>query len=351
MKLNIDLLRELCSTPAASGAEERVRSLVLEKTDGFYDKSFTDSLGNLVLIRNSRKTNTSKEPKKLLILCHMDEIGFMVSYIDKNGFIYVQPIGGFDPRTLFARRVLVCTDNGDFKGVMNPVGKPLHISSPKEREKVPEISDFFIDIGLGADTASKISIGDFVVMDEPFLELDKKCVSKALDNRVACWLAIELLRNLNDEDIQHECELFIAFTSQEEVGVRGAKTVSFAIQPDLAIGVDTTLACDLPSVNEKDHVTVQGNGFGLHLKDRSMISDRSFTKRIEQIAIQKNIPFQRTMLPAGGQDGSAAQQSAKGAVTASIVVGTRYIHTVTEMIDKDDLSAARKILIEIVKEN
>lgn len=347
MKTEIDLLRNLCMTPGVPGSEERVRSLIEDRADGLFDAKKIDALGSLILTRKSRKK--SKDTKRLLVLCHMDEIGFLVSHIDKDGFIFVQPVGGFDPRTLFSRRVLVCTDNGDYKGVMNPSGKPLHISSPKEREKVPEISDFFVDIGLGAEANDKISVGDFVVMDEPFLELGTKCVSKALDNRVACWLGIELLRALSDEDVQQSCELHIAFTSQEEVGVRGAKPASFSVQPDFAIGVDTTLSCDLPGVSEKDRITTQGKGFGLHLKDRSMIADRSFVRKIKNLASDHGIPFQKTMLPAGGQDGSAAQQTGVGARTASIVVGTRYIHTVTEMIDKEDLFAARRILVEIVK--
>lgn len=350
MKLNIDLLQELCSIPAVPGAEGRIRALLSEKASGLYDDKSVDAMGNLVLIRKS-KTNKQNQAKRLLVLCHMDEIGFLVSHVSKDGFVFVQPVGGFDPRNLFSRRVLVCTDNGDFKGVMNPAGKPLHISSPKDREKVPEISDFFIDLGLGESAPEKISVGDFVVMDEPFLDLGEKCVSKALDNRVACWLGLELLSALKSEDIQHDCELYVAFTSQEEVGVRGAKPVSYVVQADLAIGVDTTLSCDLPGVTEKDHITRQGEGFGLHLKDRSMIADRAFVKEIEGIAQKNDIPYQKTMLPAGGQDGSAAQQSGSGARTASIVVGTRYIHTVTEMIDKADLAAARQILIEIARAN
>ena len=350
MKLNIDLLAELCATPAVPGAETRIRDLILDRAKGLHDELIEDAMGNVILRRKPTKKG-KENPRKLLVLCHMDEIGFLVSHVDKKGFVFVQPIGGFDPRTLFSRRVLVCTDDGDYKGVMNPSGKPLHISSPRDREKVPQISEFFIDLGMGEEAADKISVGDFVVMDEPFLELGDKCVSKALDNRVACWLGLELLSALAKDDVEHECDLYVAFTSQEEVGLRGAKTASFIVEPDFALGVDTTLACDLPGVGEKDHITTHGKGFGLHLKDRSMISDRAMVKQVEEIAKKAKIPYQRTMLPAGGQDGAAAQQTGRGARTVSIVVGTRYIHTVTEMIDKADLDAARRILIEFGKAN
>ena len=123
-----------------------------------------------------------------MLLCHMDEIGFLVSHITDKGFIYLQPVGGFDPRNLFSRRVLVCTETGDYKGVMNPGGRPVHIASPEDRKKIPEVSEFFVDLGMGAATKDVVQIGDFVVMDEPFLEMGDKFVSKALDNRIACWL-------------------------------------------------------------------------------------------------------------------------------------------------------------------
>lgn len=348
MDLDIDLLAELCETPGVPGAEHRIREKILATAEGLYDERIDDPMGNMILRRKSRSTSDTP-PEKLLILCHMDEIGFMVSHVDKKGFVYVQPMGGFDARNLFSRRVLVCTEDGDYKGVMNPSGKPVHIASPEDRKKIPEVTEFFIDTGLGEAAADKISLGDFVVMDEPFLDLGTKCVSKALDNRVACWLGLELLRKVSAGDIAHDCDLYVAFTSQEEVGLRGARTATFIVQPDLAIGVDTTLACDLPGVGEKDHITTQGAGFGLHLKDRSMISHRGMIKEVEAIAREAGIPFQRTMLPAGGQDGAAAQQTAGGARTVSIVVGTRYIHTVTEMIDKTDLAAARDLLVAFVK--
>jgi endoglucanase len=273
----------------------------------------------------------------------MDEIGFLVSHISKDGYLYLQPVGGFDPRTLFSRRVRVCTDDGDFHGVMNPGGKPIHISSPEDRKKIPPVGEFFVDLGMGAKSHDHIKVGDFVVMEEPFLEMGDKFVSKALDNRVACWLGIEAIRALADEG--RGAEIHVVFTTQEEVGLRGARTAAFAVRPDIGIGIDTTLACDTPGIPEKDATTVQGKGFGLHVRDSSFIADRDLVKEIEGIAIASDIPYQRTMLAAGGQDGAAAQQAAAGARAVGIVVGTRYIHTVTEMVEKTDLAAAKDILV------
>ena len=342
--MNLDLLKTLCETPGVPGNEERVRDLIKGEIDGLFDAVETDPMGSLLCRRDS----TAKDPTKVMLLCHMDEIGFLVSYIDEKGFLYLQPVGGFDPRNLFSRRVLVCTDTGDLKGVMNPGGKPLHISSPEDRKKIPEIGEFCVDLGMGKTAHDVVKIGDMVVMDEPFIEIGDKVVSKALDNRIACWLGIEAIRRLGNKG--RGVEIHVVFTTQEEVGLRGARTSAHRIQPDIGIGIDTTLACDTPGVPEKDATTIQGKGFGLHVRDSSFIADKVLVKEIEQIAIAKNIPYQRTMLAAGGQDGAAAQQAAAGARAVGIVVGTRYIHTVTEMIHKSDLEAALDIIVAYLEQ-
>ena len=337
--MNTDLLRDLCETPGVPGHEERVRDLIMKQIDGLFDEVTVDPMGSLLCRRDA---DTPDAPK-IMLLCHMDEIGFLVSHISDKGFVYLQPVGGFDPRNLFSRRVLVCTDDGDFKGVMNPGGKPVHIASPEDRKKVPELGEFFVDLGMGAATKDVVKVGDYVVMDEPFLEMGDKFVSKALDNRIACWLGIEVMKALGDKG--RGAELHVVFTCQEEVGLRGARTSSFKVQPDIGIGIDTTLACDTPGIPEQFATTTQGNGFGLHVRDSSFIADKALVREIEGIAIKNDIPYQRTMLAAGGQDGAAAQQAAAGARAVGIVVGTRYIHTVTEMIHKTDLQAAKDILV------
>lgn len=342
--MNTDLLRRLCETPGVPGHEHRVRDLITAEIKGLFDEVTTDPMGSMLCRRDAKQ----KDAPRIMLLCHMDEIGFLVSHITKEGFIYVQPVGGFDPRNLFSRRVLVCTDHGDFKGVMNPGGKPVHISSPEDRKKVPEVSEFFVDLGMGEKTHNVVQVGDFVVMDEPFLEMGDKFVSKALDNRIACWLGIEAIRKLGKKG--RGAEIHVAFTCQEEVGLRGARTAAYAIKPDIGLGIDVTLACDTPGVPEKDKTTEQGKGFGLHVRDSSFIADKALVAEIEALAKKKKIPFQRTMLAAGGQDGAAAQQAAAGARAVGIVVGTRYIHTVTEMVEKADLQAALDILVAYLSE-
>ncbi len=339
--MNIDLLKRLCETPGVPGHEDRVRDLITSEINGLFDEVTVDPMGSLLCRRDSRGGDATK----VMLLCHMDEIGFLVSHISEKGFVYVQPVGGFDVRNLFSRRVLCVTENGDLKGVMNPGGRPVHIAKPEDRKKIPELSEFFVDFGLGEATKDHIKVGDQIVMDEPLIEMGEKIVSKALDNRVACWLGIEAVRGVVESEAAHAAEIHVAFTVQEEVGLRGARTAAFAVRPEIGLGIDTTLSCDTPGVPEPEQTTQQGKGFGLHLRDSSFISDKALAAEFAALAEEKSIPYQRTMLAAGGQDGAAAQQAASGARAVGIVVGTRYIHTVTEMIDRHDLQAARDILV------
>jgi endoglucanase len=354
---NIDLLKRLCETPGVPGREERVRALIEKEVKGLFDSVVTDPMGSLICRRAPRPGKKSKpkgkskasdngRPTRVMLLSHMDEIGFYVTHIDnKNGWLWMNPAGGFDARTLFARRVLVCTEDGDLRGVMNPGGRPLHISLPKDREKIPEIKEFYVDIGLPvADVKKKVKVGDYVVPDEPLVEVGNKVVSKAMDNRVACWLGIESVRQLDKNGTGHNCEIVVAFTTQEEVGLRGAKTAAYSVLPDIGLGLDVTLSCDTPGVPEEEAVTKNGEGFGLHIKDSSFIADHRLVAEFEALAKAKKIKYQRSILAAGGQDGAAAQQTAAGARAIGITVGTRYIHTITEMVDKKDLYAARDII-------
>ncbi|WP_316861382.1 M20/M25/M40 family metallo-hydrolase [uncultured Cohaesibacter sp.] len=344
--MNIDLLRRLCETPGVPGREHRIRELIETEVEGLFDDVYTDPMGSLICTRYpTAEAGEDEDAERILLLCHMDEIGFLVSHVSDKGFISIDPVGGFDARTLFARRVLVCTEDGDYKGVMNPGGKGLHISTPEERKKLPEVTDFIVDLGFGEKTKDKVKVGDYIVMDEPFMEIGDKVVSKALDNRIACWLGIEVIKQLVEDKSKHACEIVVAFTAQEEVGLRGARTASFGIDADIAIGVDTTLSCDTPGTPEKDTITTQGKGVGLDIKDGSFIADIDLVEELEAVASEKNVPTQRFILARGGQDGAAGQQAGSGTRAAAIGVGTRYIHTVCEMIDKTDLTAGKDLLV------
>ncbi|HYE03757.1 MAG TPA: M20/M25/M40 family metallo-hydrolase [Phycisphaerales bacterium] len=352
--INVDLLKRLCETPGVPGREERVRQLIEQEVRGLFDEVWTDPLGSLICRRGPRPGGNGSRPAarangtrptKVLLLCHMDEIGFYVKGIEESGFLRVNNVGGFDTRNLFARRVLVCTRSGDYPAVLTPGGRPVHIASDEDKKKIPEVKEFIVDLGMSAERVRElVRIGDYVVLDEPLIEVGDKVVSKALDNRVACWLGIEAIRRLDASGAGHACELFVAFTVQEEVGLRGAKAASFGVDPDIGVGLDVTLSCDTPGVPCDECVTNQGRGFGLHVMDSSFISDHRLIDDIEAVAEANSIPCQRTILLRGGQDAAAAQLATRGARAVGIVVGTRYIHTVSEMADKTDLAAARDVL-------
>jgi len=347
--MNVDLLKSLCEIPGIPGREERVRTFIEKEIDGLFDEMEVDSLGNLLATRKAtRKRRGRGRSSKVLIAAHMDEIGFYVRHVDDDGFIWVNPAGGFDTRKLFSRRVLVCTDKGDFQGVMNPGGKPIHISDAKERNRVPGVEEFFIDLGMpAAKVAKNIKIGDFVVMHEPFMDQPETVVSKALDNRFACWTAIEAVRKLDrarSAAAKHAVDIVVAFTVQEEVGLRGAMTAANQVEADYGIGLDVTLACDTPGVNANQRVTRQGDGAAVLVQDSSMIADHGLLEEFCAVARKHRIPHQRCILPRGGQDGAAIQRSGAGARCIALTAGTRYIHTVTESMRKSDADATVDLL-------
>ena len=320
-----------------------MRALVQKETKGLFDSVSVDPMGSLLCTIKARKHSGGP----ILVAAHMDEIGFYVRHVDDQGFLWLNPAGGFDARNLFSRRVLVITEKGDLKGVMNPGGKPIHISSEAERSKVPGTEEFFIDLGRDAgDVKSRVQVGDYVVMDEPFLDLPTAVISKALDNRFACFMAIESIRAIAKRRSQLSRDVVVAFTTQEEVGLRGAMTAANAVGAEIGIGLDVNLACDTPGVPDSQRVTKHGLGAAVMVQDGSMISDYGLLNDVCAIAKRKKIPHQRAILPRGGQDGAAIQRSGKGARCIAIGAGTRYIHTVTESINKKDLKAAIDLLAE-----
>ncbi|MBL9121066.1 MAG: M20/M25/M40 family metallo-hydrolase [Phycisphaerae bacterium] len=364
--MDIELLRRLCETPGIPGREERVRALVQQVISGkannagrrrsaasgasaggdLFDEVRADAMGSLICTRKPTTKGKGK-PKRVLLAAHMDEIGFYVRHVDEQGHLWLNAAGGFDTRNLFSRRVLVVTEHGDLKGVMNPGGKPIHISTDAERTKVPGVEEFFVDLGREAADAKKlVQIGDYVVMDEPFIDLPRAVVSKALDNRFAVFVAIEAMRKLAAGGRRggHRCEIVVAFTTQEEVGLRGATTAANAVGADLGIGLDVNLACDTPGVPDSQRVTKHGLGAAIMVQDSSMISDYGLVTELCAVAKRHRIPHQRAILARGGQDGASIQKANGGARCAALGAGTRYIHTVTEMIDKGDLQATIDLL-------
>ena len=345
--MNTTLLRSLCETPGVPGREERVRDVVDAEIDGLFDEVYVDAMGSLICTRNAT-AGSKKNPTRVLLCAHMDEIGFYVRHVDDQGYAWVNPAGGFDPRTLFHRRVLVCTSKGDHVGVLTAGGKPVHIATPEDRKNIPAVTEFYVDLGMTAANAKRtVRVGDFVVMHEPFEDRPDDVMSKALDNRFAVYCAIEAIRKIaraRAKSSGHACEIVVAFTTQEEVGLRGAFTAAEAIEADLGIGLDVTLCADTPGVPEADRVTKRGLGAGVMFMDSSMIADQELAEEICTVARRRKIPYQRCILPRGGQDAAAIQRSGHGVRCAAIVCPTRFVHTITETIHKGDLQATVDLL-------
>jgi endoglucanase len=331
----------LSEAPGISGREERVREILKKECKGLFDEITTDALGNLLATKRPKGKNGS-HAKKVLIACHIDEIGFYVKHVDDKGFLRIQNVGGFDTRNLFARRVRVqASSGGDLFGLMNPSGRPTHIAKEEEKKKVPEIGEFYIDLCLPADVVKKkVRIGDPVTLVQEFDEIGECVSGKCMDNRVAAFVAIEAMRKAKNP----KYEVVLAATVQEEVGCRGAGVAAYKIEPDIALAIDVTLAVDIPGVPEDERVTKQGDGAALTIMDSMTISDRSLIDEFESVAKKKEIPMQLSILPKGGTDAGPMQRSRGGFRAMTLSIPTRYIHTVTECIHKRDLQASIDLL-------
>ncbi len=345
--LRLDLLMRLSDLPGVPGQEDAVRTLVLAELDGLVDEVRVDALGN-VIARRAPRVKKGEVAERVMISAHMDEIGFLVRFIDDRGFVRVQALGGFDTRNLFARDVTVHARGGALPGIMTPGGKPVHIASPEERKKIPEVKEFFIDLGLSADEVrAQVRVGDMVTLDQTARQVGRLVCGKAMDDRASVFLLLETLRALRGQDLRHE--LIAVFSTQEEVGLRGAITAAYGVQPTVGIGLDVTLAVDTPGVAPDEAVTHVGQGIGIKVFDSSMISHRGLVDSFWDLAQERGIPAQLEVLALGGTDGAAIQRSREGVPTLTLSLPTRYIHTVVEAVHVDDLRAGVDLLVAYLR--
>jgi len=276
-----------------------------------------------------------------MIGAHMDEIGFIVTYIDDNGFVYFNPLGGFDPKTLTAQRVII-HGKKDLIGVMG--SKPIHVMTPEERTKGVKLTDFFIDMGMDKKQVGKyISIGDPITRQRELIEMGNCVNCKSIDNRVSVFILIETLRQLKDPSY----DVYAVFTVQEEVGVRGAQVATLQIQPDFGIGLDTTIAYDLPGAQAHENITKLGEGTAIKIMDGMTICDSRMVRYMKEVADKNKIKWQPEILPAGGTDTAGIQRmTAGGAIAGAISIPTRHLHQVIEMADKHDIKESINLLNE-----
>ena len=329
----MELLKRLSEASGVPGREEGIRALIREALEGQVDELRVDRLGNLI----ARKKG---EGPVVVVAAHMDEIGFLVSHVDeKTGYLRIEPLGGFDPRTLIAKRVVVHTASGPLVGLIGI--KPIHILTEEEKKKELKVSDLFVDLGLpGERVKDRVRIGDPVTLRQDFLEVGELVSGKALDDRVGVYVGIEALRRLQD----HRADVYFVGTVQEEVGLRGARTSAFAIAPEIGVALDVTLACDMPGVQEHQRITQLGKGVAIKVKDSASISHPGLVRFLMKLAEERDIPYQMEILPRGGTDAGGLQLAREGAAVVTLSIPTRYVHSVVEAAHKRDIEAAIELL-------
>ena len=329
----MDLLKRLSEACGVPGYERPARAVVVEALSGLVDEIRVDVLGNVIAHKAGRGPS-------VLVAAHMDEIGFMVAHIEeKTGFLRLQPLGGFDPCTIVAQRVMVHTDSGDLPGCIG--AKPAHILTEEDMKKRPKIKDMFVDVGLPAPKVhEQVRVGDTVTLVQSFARYGDVVSGKALDDRAGVYIAIEALRRVK----QPACDLTIVGTTQEEVGLRGARAAGFAVNPRIGIALDGTLAVDVPGVAEHERITKLGGGVAIKLRDSASISHPALVRAMRSLAEERGIEHQMEILPRGGTDAGAIQAAQAGAAVITLSLPLRYVHSVVETAHVNDIESSIALL-------
>lgn len=334
--MNIKLLKLLCETSAMPGAEDPVKEIIKKEFRKLTKEVSEDALGNII-------AHIPGKGPKLVIDAHTDEVGFMVSHIDKKGFVRVSPLGGMDPRVFYGQRLIIYGKK-NLLGMVAAI--PPHISRNGNNKEVPEIEDCVVDLGLIADKVHKlVSIGDVVSFYPPFEETADAFISKAIDDRVGLFVMLEALKRKP----KLGCDLYLTATVQEEVGLRGAHVITPVVEPDFVVALEGTVAMDFPGV--ADHKTLANveKGPEIRLSDRFLVAHRPFSYFIMDQAKRKKIPYQITVKKAGSTNATAMQVTGKGSRVAVVSVPTRYLHSPSCLAYKSDIDHTIRLVYSIIE--
>lgn len=334
--VDIDLLRSILQAPGIPSREDAIRDVVAMQMKPLVDELSIDALGNLIGVRRG----TGNGPR-VMVAAHMDEIGFLVKHLDDRGFVRIQPVGGFDPRMLVAQRAIVHTRSGEkILALVQPGAKPIHLQQPGDAKEL-RIEDIFLDLGMLADDVrATIEIGDWVTMQSSTEVLGQTVTSKTLDDRLCVYIMLEALKRLE----KHTADIYAVATTQEEVGLRGARSAAFAVDPDIGLALDVTIAGDIPGTPPEGAVTTLHGGVAIKLFDSSHISNPKLVRHLRDLAEEHTIAYQLEILPRGGTDAGAMQQVTNGAAAATLSVPTRYVHSVNETASLADIDATIDLL-------
>jgi endoglucanase len=325
-----ELIQMLVETPSPSGYEEAIRQVVKEAVEAYADEIRVDQLGNLIV----RKGQRTADGLRIMLAAHIDEIGVMITHVDENGFARFIPIGGVRPQTCPGGRVRF------LNGSLGVIGSE-RIEDPA---KTPGFEQMFIDLGVSSQSDCPVHLGDVGVFERPFLDLGKRLVSKAMDDRIGAAVLIETLRQLETTPN----EVYFVFSVQEEVGTRGAIVAAYGLEPDLGLAVDVTAWGDTPKGIKMD--IALGKGPAIKVRDASMLADPRVVEWMVRTAEKAGLPYQLEVLERGGTDAAAIQLSRSGAPAGTLSIPCRYVHSPSEMVDFDDVQNAVRLMVELLRQ-
>ncbi|MBO8163792.1 MAG: M42 family metallopeptidase [Brevibacillus sp.] len=344
MDQDLQLMKELTEAAGPPGLEVRIHNVMRRYLEQQTSHILSDNLGSLVGC-------LGEGGPRILLAAHMDEVAFMVSHITRDGFLRLQPLGGWWGHVMLAQRVHVLTRKGDLTGVIG--SKAPHVLSVQERKNVLDIETMFVDIGASSREEAEmfgVEVGDPIVPICPFevLPNPRMLMAKAWDNRAGCYVALKVLERLRRE--HHPNTVFAGATVQEEVGLRGAQTLAHTVDPDVAFALDVGVAGDTPGMNQKEGHSRLGAGPLLGFYDNSMIPHLKLRDLVIETAKKQRIPYQIDLMPGGGTDGGKIHTANRGVPTMVISVAARYIHSHVSIVHRDDLEHAVRLLVELVKQ-
>jgi putative aminopeptidase FrvX len=322
-----ELIKKLVETPGPSGSEELIRNAVIEEIKGHVDEYKVDALGNLIARKGTKKAGGLR----IMVSAHIDEIGLMVTHVDAQGFVRFIGIGAINPLTCLGGRVLF------MNGTRGVIG-----TEKVEPAKAPTMEQLFIDVGASDRESCPVKVGDVCGFERPYVEFGERLVAKSMDDRIAAVVAIEALKALK----KSPHEVHFVFSVQEEVGIRGATTAAYGVDPDLGLAVDVTRSGDTPKTIKME--TALGKGVAIKVRDASFIADPKVVTWMVETAKAEGIRYQMEVLEAGGTDGRAIQMTRAGVPAGCISIACRYIHSPSEMVDKRDVESAIKLLVALL---
>ncbi len=333
-----ELIKKLTETYGPSGREERIREVIKGEIEGLADEMRVDVMGNLIALK--RGSSPPAPPKlggrgrKVMLAAHMDEIGIIVTHVDEKGFLRFARVGGVRPLALVGGRAVFAD------GTVGTFG--LEKREPEEAKKVPGFDKLYLDVGAKDKESAPVGVGDIAGFQRPFAAQGDRLMAKSLDDRVGCAVLIQVMRDL--ESSPHD--VYFVFSVQEEVGLRGAITSTYGIQPDLGISVDVTITGDTPEA--RTMAVSLGEGPAVKVKDGGMLAHPAVKNLLVETAEELGIPYQLEVLAGGTTDAMAIQVSRAGVPAGCLSIPCRYVHTPTEMVDHNDVLNAVKLFVALL---